>query len=211
MEINPAELSLRDMNKILIGSVVPRPIAWVSSVNAGGAANLAPFSFFNAVCTKPPTLLFCPGIRGSDAGTKDTLHNIRAMREYVINIATEETAEAMNVTATELPANVDEFALAGLTAVKSAVVKPPRVAESPINFECKLTQIVDIGDGGVGSASIVIGEVVHVHVADRVLFDEYKINIAELKPIARLGGFGYARITDTFEMKRLPSQVPSKQ
>jgi flavin reductase (DIM6/NTAB) family NADH-FMN oxidoreductase RutF len=211
MEINPAEISASSMNKIILGSVVPRPIAWVSTINDAGQTNLAPFSFFNAVCTTPPTLLFCPGVRGIDAGTKDTLHNIRATQEFVINIVTEDTAETMNLTATELPSDVDEFAFAKLTAAKSLRVKPPRVGESPINFECVLNQIVDIGDGSTGSGWVVIGEVVHVHVADEVMLPDYKIDIRALKPVGRLSGYGYARISDIFEMKRLPSQLPVKQ
>lgn len=211
MEINPAEISAGSMNKIVLGSVVPRPIAWVSTINEAGQTNLAPFSFFNAVCTTPPTLLFCPGVRGIDAGTKDTLHNIRATKEFVINIVTEDTAEAMNLTATELPSEIDEFAFAKLTPMKSLRVKPPRVSESPINFECVLNQIVDVGDGSPGSGWVVIGEVVHVHVADKVMLPDYKINIRALKPVGRLSGYGYARINDIFEMKRLPSQLPVKQ
>jgi flavin reductase (DIM6/NTAB) family NADH-FMN oxidoreductase RutF len=210
MEINPADISAGSMNKIILGSVVPRPIAWVSTINEAGLTNLAPFSFFNAVCTKPPTLLFCPGVRGTDAGTKDTLHNIRANKEFVINIVTEKTAEAMNLTATELPSEVDEFAFAKLTPVKSLRVKPPRVGESPINFECVLNQIVDIGDGTPGSGWVVIGEVVHVHVADEVMLPDYKIDIAALKPIGRLAGFNYARVNNFFEMKRLPSQIEAR-
>jgi len=168
MELNPAELKASELNRIILGTVVPRPIAWVSTINAQGQPNLAPFSFFNAVCTRPPTLLFCPGIRSLDGGVKDTLNNIRATGEYVINVVTEATAEAMNRTATELPAEVNEFEFGGVTPAASVVVRPARVAESPVNFECQLRQIVEIGDGKPGSGWIVIGEVVHLHVEQRV-------------------------------------------
>lgn len=208
MEINPAELAGSALNRILIGTVVPRPIAWVSTMDAAGQLNLAPFSFFNAVCTRPPTLLFCPGVRGLDGATKDTLNNIRATGEYVINVVTEVTAEAMNRSATELPAGASEFEFAGVTPALSAQVKPPRVAESPVNFECKLQQIVDIGDGGVGSASIVIGEIVHIHLADEIVSPDYKIDIRALQPVGRLAGYSYARVNDIFEMKRLAPQIP---
>jgi len=147
MNVDLNALSEKERYKLLMSSVVPRPIAWVSSVDAEGRPNLAPFSFFNAVCSKPPTLLFCPGVRGLDGGTKDTYQNILTTKEFVINIVTEELAEAMNISATELPPEVDEFELAGLTAAPSVWVKPPRVAQSPVNYECVLKHVVQIGDG----------------------------------------------------------------
>lgn len=211
MEINPNEAPPGAMNKIILGSVVPRPIAWVSSVDAEGRPNLAPFSFFTAVCSKPPTLLFCPGVRGLDGGTKDTYQNILTTKEFVINIVTEELAEAMNISATELPPEVDEFGLAGLTAAPSVRVKPPRVAQSPVNYECVLKQVVQIGDGEPGAGWVMIGEVVHVHVADEVIEPNFRIKIEALKPVARLAGYNYARVNDVFEMKRLPPQIPVKQ
>jgi len=211
MEINPADLPANALNKIILGAVVPRPIAWVSTINEQGQPNLAPFSFFNAVCTRPPTLLFCPGVRGTDASAKDTYHNIRATKEFVINIVTEETAQAMNLSATELPPEVNEFEFSGLTPAASAKVRPPRVSESPVNFECELRQIVDIGDGGPGSGWVIIGEVVHIQVAERVMLPDFKIDTLALKPIGRLAGPNYAHIRDIFEMKRLPTQVVAKQ
>lgn len=211
MEINPKEIPAAALNRIILGSVVPRPIAWVSTVDASGNPNLAPFSFFNAVCYNPPTLLFCPGVRGTDSGTKDTYHNIRATNEFVINIVTEDLVEAMNITATELPPDVNEFELAGLIEAPSARVRPPRVAQSPVSFECTLYQIVGIGDGSPGSGWVVIGNVVHIHVADEVMLPDYKIDIRALKPIGRLAGFNYARVNDIFEIKRLPSQLAVKE
>ena len=172
---------------------------------------MAPFSFFNAVCTRPPTLLFCPGVRGTDGAAKDTLGNIRATGEYVINVVTEGTAEAMNKTATELPSEVNEFEFAGLTQSPSIRVKPPRVGESPVNFECQLRQIVDIGDGQPGSGWIVIGEIVHLHVADEVLLPEHKVDIRALRPVGRLAGYSYTRVNEIFEMKRLPPQIPPRR
>ncbi|KAA3643366.1 MAG: flavin reductase family protein [Chloroflexi bacterium] len=207
MEISPAELSLKDTYKLLTGAVVPRPIAWVSTVNKEGQPNLAPFSFFNGVCSKPPTVLFCPGVRGTDGDNKDTLNNVRATEEFVINIVTEDTADAMNLTATELPSSVNEFEYAGVTPIPSQRVKPPRVAESPINIECKLSNIVQIGDGGKGSGFIVIGEVLHIHVADKVLLPNYKIDMAALNPIGRLAGPRYTQVNEIFELFREPSQV----
>lgn len=211
MEINPAEIPSNSLNRLIISTVVPRPIAWVSTIDEKGQPNLAPYSFFNAVCNRPPTLLFCPGVRGLDGATKDTLQNIRATKEFVINVVTEATAEAMNKSATELPAGISEFEFAGVTPTASVKVKPPRVAESPVSFECELRQIIDIGDGAPGSGWIVIGEIVHLHVADEVMLPDYKIDLRALKPVARLSGYSYARVTDIFEMKRLPPQIPVKE
>lgn len=208
MEINPTALTEGELSRILNGTVVPRPIAWVSTADEAGNLNLAPFSFFNVVCTRPPTLLFCPGVRGLDGATKDTLNNIRDTGEYVINVVTEATAEAMNRSATELPASASEFEFAGVTPAPAARVRPPRVAESPVSFECELRQIVDIGDGGIGSAAIVIGEIMHIHLADEILLPNYKIDIQALKPIGRLAGYSYARVNDIFEMKRLAPHIP---
>ncbi|MBW8012952.1 MAG: flavin reductase family protein [Chloroflexi bacterium] len=207
MDCKPEDISLKNAYKLITGSIVPRPIAWVSSVNHAGQPNLAPYSFFNVVCSKPPTILFCPGVRAIDGKNKDTLENVRASGEFVVNLVTEELAEAMNLTATELPADVNEFEFGGVTQIPSELVKPPRVAESPINFECKVTQIVDIGDGGKGSASIVIGEIIYLHIAEEVLLPNYKINIQALKPIGRLAGPNYSKITETIEIFRLPTQI----
>ncbi|MGH2581340.1 MAG: flavin reductase family protein [Anaerolineales bacterium] len=210
MEINPADIPASALNKIILGSVVPRPIAWVSTVNEEGWANLAPFSFFNAVCYRPPTLLFCPGIRASDGGVKDTYMNIKATKEFIINVVTEDNARAMVLSSTELPSDVNEFEFAGLTPVLPSIVSAPRVAESPINFECKLDRIIEIGDGRPGSGWIVIGEVVHIHISDSVLLPDYKIDIKALKPVGRLSGANYTYVRDIFEMKRQPSQIPAK-
>lgn len=207
MELNPADAPPGAIYKIMTGAVVPRPIGWVSTVNPNGQPNLAPFSFFNAVCSRPPTLLFCPSVRGTDTNPKDSLNNIRQTGEFVVNIVTEELVEAMNRTATELPADMNEFEYAGLRAAPSTVVAPPRVAESPVNFECALDQIIQVGDGQPGSGWIVIGRIVHLHIAERVLLPNYKIDTAALQPVGRLAGPNYARIRETFELFREPSQI----
>lgn len=211
MEITPSDLSIHEMYKLITGTIVPRAIGWVSTVNGEGQPNLAPFSYFTAVCAKPPTILFCPGIRGRDVSPKDTLRNIRANGEFVVNIVTEELAQAMNVTATELPAEVNEFELAGVTAGRSYIVNAPRVVESPVNYECRVTEIVDIGDGSKGSGSVVIGEVLHLHVAEAIMQPNYHIDIHALKAIGRLAGPNYTYIRETFEMERLPSQIDIKK
>lgn len=206
MDINPSDLPHNEVNKLMIGAIVPRPIAWVSTINETGQPNLAPFSFFTAVCAKPPTVVFCPGVRGSDGEQKDTLHNIRATGEYVINFVTEPLAEKMNITATELPAAVNEFERAGLTPAPSAVVRPPRVAESPIHFECKLREIIVISDQP-GGGNLVIGTVLHMHYDESVYREGNYVDIAAYRPIGRLAGASYCRVNDLFDLQRLPSEI----
>jgi flavin reductase (DIM6/NTAB) family NADH-FMN oxidoreductase RutF len=206
MEISPETLPWNSIYKIMIGAIVPRPIGWISSLDPSGCANLAPFSFFNAICANPPHVLFCPMVRGTDRGQKDTLRNVSQTGEFVVNIVMEELAEKMNQTSTELPAGVDEFTLADLEKMPSIVVKPPRVAASPIHFECRTVQIVNLGDQP-GAGSVVIGRVVHLHVSDRVLVGGDKIDLAQLKPIGRLAGAAYCYVKDIFEMQRPPSHL----
>lgn len=201
MEIAPDSIHHQSLYKLMIGSIVPRPISWISSIDAEGHNNLAPFSFFNAVCANPPTVLFCPLIRSTDGQHKDTLNNVKATGEFVVNIVTEPLAEAMNLTSGEYPSDVDEFALAGLTPLPSLKVRPMRVAESPIHYECTVSQIVTIGDTP-GGGSIVIGRVVHLHIADDLLIGEDKIDIERLQPIGRLAGTAFSRVNDIFHMTR---------
>lgn len=206
MEADPATLPWKSVYKLMIGSILPRPIGWISTADAAGLANLAPFSFFNAVSSRPPMVVFCPTIREFNAGPKDTLRNVRTTGEFVVNIVTEALAEAMNVTSTEFPAEVDEFLAAGLTAAPSVVVAPPRVAECPIHFECRLHQLIELGDEP-GAGALVLGRIVHLHVDPSVLTGEDKIDLAALRPIGRLSGAGYCRVTDVFQMPRPKSQL----
>ncbi len=210
MEIVPEDLPWQSVYKILIGSVVPRPIGWISTVNSAGRPNLAPFSFFNAVCANPPHVLFCPSVRIEDRQPKDSLRNVRATGEFVVNIVTEDLAEAMNITSADLPAEMNEFEIAGLTITPSTAVRPPRVAKSPIHYECKVVHIFELGKQP-GAGNIVIGRVVHIHVDESVLFGGDKIDLAKLKPIGRLGGNGYCRVTDLFKMVRPSSQIKPKE
>jgi flavin reductase (DIM6/NTAB) family NADH-FMN oxidoreductase RutF len=209
MEFAPETMPWHSLYKLMIGSIVPRPIAWVSTVDGEGQHNLAPFSFFSAVCANPPSLLFCPGIRGTDGSTKDTLNNVRATGEFVVNIVSEPLAEAMNLTAGEYPSEVDEFALAHLTPAPSVKVRAPRVAESLIQYECTLIQIVEVGDQP-GGGSVVIGRIVYVHIRDEVMLGTDKIDVAKLQPIGRLAGNSYTRVNDLFDLVRPPSQIAAK-
>lgn len=206
MHFDLKDYPLKSRYKLMTGTIVPRPIAWVSTISQSGRPNLAPFSYFTAVCEDPFTLAFCPGIRVINMSEKDTLRNIRATGEFVVNLVSEEVAVAMNITATELPPDVNEFERAGLTAVPSVRVRPPRVAESKVNYECRLVTIVDMGHQP-GAGSIVIGEVLHAHVADEIIYGQDKIDIHKFKPIGRLSGFNYCRMTDLFEMQRLPAEI----
>ena len=200
MIINPSELSHSDRYKLVIGAVLPRPIAWVSTMDSNGTLNVAPFSFFTAVCREPMTLLFCPGYSPQKEGKKDTLRNIEALPEFVINLVNEEVAEAMNLTSAILPHGQSEFEYAGLTAAPSETIQVPRVAEAPIAYECKLQRIVTVSDQP-GGGSVVFGEVQRIHIQDDIYQDGY-ILLEAYKPIGRLGGKGYVRVTDTFEMER---------
>jgi flavin reductase (DIM6/NTAB) family NADH-FMN oxidoreductase RutF len=205
MNISPSELSHNELYNVILNSVAPRPIAWVSTVSASGQPNLAPFSFFNCVCVAPPLLAFAPGLRppkqaGSPAGPKDTLRNIRETQEFVINIVTYDLARAMNLTSGEYGPSINEFELAHIASSPAQVVKAPRVAASPVTFECKLYQILDFSPSPE-SGSLVIGEIVSIHIADAHMKDG-KLDRDSLDMIGRMGGIQYTRTTRRFEMAR---------
>jgi flavin reductase (DIM6/NTAB) family NADH-FMN oxidoreductase RutF len=186
--------------RALIGVVTPRPIAWVTTVDGEGRVNLAPFSFFNAFGANPPVVVFSPVLR-RDRSKKDTLQNLSSVNEFVLNAAVEELAEKVNATAGELPPGQSEADHAGLTLQASTTVRPPRVAESPVHLECRVRQILPIGDGPL-AANLVIGEVLLIHIADSVLDDRGGVDPRKLRTIARLGADYYCRSTDLFEMER---------
>ena len=199
MTIDPKDHDYANVYKLMIGSIVPRPIAFVSTVSADGLRNLAPFSFFNGVCSNPPIVLFSTVIR-KDGSHKDTLNNVEATKEFVVNIVSEGFAEQMNMCSSDFPPDVDEFAISGLTPIPSDLVKPPRVKESRINMECKLVQIIRFGDHP-GAGCTVFGEILRFHIADE-LFDNYRIDPDKLRPIGRMGGPTYTRTTDRFDLIR---------
>lgn len=204
MQLDPQVVDKAAMYKVLIGSVVPRPIAWVSSVDAAGVRNLAPFSFFMAITHDPPTLAFSSGPRGADTsgpgGKKDTLANVEATGEFVVNVVDDALALAMNVTSGDYPPEVDEFAQAGLAAAPSVKVKAPRVAAAPVSMECRLTRVIPVGNL---PHHLVLGEIVHMHVRDDV-YDAAtgRIDMHRLRPVGRLAGHLYTHVHDIFEMKR---------
>ncbi|MCZ7570044.1 MAG: flavin reductase family protein [Ardenticatenaceae bacterium] len=202
MIVVPRTVSEKDSYRLLIGTLLPRPIAWVSSMNRAGNLNLAPFSYFTVASNRPMTLLFCPQPLSEAGEKKDTLRNVEEVPEFVINLANEETAEAMNRSSTPLPPGHSEFEWAGVTPAPSVTIRVPRVLEAPVSFECTLQQIVKAGDTP-GAGSVVFGEVQCIHMRDDIYVNGY-VRLDALKPIARLAGISYTRITETFDMARPP-------
>jgi flavin reductase (DIM6/NTAB) family NADH-FMN oxidoreductase RutF len=182
--------------KLLIGLVVPRPIGWIGTRSSDGTPNLAPYSFFNVVAGTPPTVLFAPGLT---LRRKDSLVNVEETGEFTVNIVSEEVAAAMNVTSGEYPPEVDEFALAGVTAMPGEAVAAPMVAESKANLECRVTQIVEVGSPA--GAAVVFGEVLRLHVRADVL-DGTRIDHESLRAVGRMAGDVYCTTRDRFEMAR---------
>ena len=188
------------MYKLLIGSVVPRPIAFVSTISPEGALNLAPFSFFTVANSHPPVLVFTVGNRSRPDPRKDTLRNITTAREFVVNIVSEEFAEKMNLCAGDYPPDVDEFQVSGLTPIPSDLVKPPRVAEAHVNMECRLLYTISMS-ALVNGGNLVLGEVIRFHIDD-AMFQNYRIDPDKLRAIGRMGGPSYTRTADRFDMIR---------
>ena len=207
MIIEPSDLPGRQAYRLLVDCVVPRPIAWVTTMDEQGRVNLAPFSFFQAVGADPPSIIVSIG-RHRDGEFKDTGVNALATGELVVNVVTDELAEAMNTTAGEHAFGVDEMKLAGLTTSPSRVVAPPRVAESPVSLECRVSQRVPIGrDGGENQYLVLVCEVVAFHVRDD-MYDDGRIDPRLLHPLGRLGGNAYSHPGEIFEMERPPSTRP---
>ncbi|HJZ89526.1 MAG TPA: flavin reductase family protein [Gemmataceae bacterium] len=200
MQIDVANTPVVDVYHVLVGVVTPRPIAWVTTVDPAGRVNLAPFSFFNAFGSNPPVVVFSP-TRRRDGSKKDTLLNVEATGEFVVNAAVASLAEQVNLSSKELPYGENEAEYVGLRTVPSAKVKPPRLAESPVNLECKVLQIVPVGTGPI-AGNLVIGEVLMIHVADAVVGPNGKVDPRKLRTIARLGGDFYCHTSDLFEMMR---------
>ena len=207
---DPAACEARQIYKLMTGIIVPRPIALVSTIDANGVANLAPFSFFSGVGSSPPTVLFCPTLR-SGSGTlharKDTLRNVEQTAEFVINVVSQAISEAANVTAAEVAPEVDEFQLAGLTPLASKVVRPPRVAESPAHMECKLLQVIYTGRSAA-SGVIVLGEVVRFHVRQD-LESDFRVDPAGLDAVGRMAGNTWVRTHERIELIR-PNKLGPK-
>jgi flavin reductase (DIM6/NTAB) family NADH-FMN oxidoreductase RutF len=204
MNIDPESISAGRMYRWMVGLITPRPIAWVSTQDDQGVCNLAPYSFFNGVGANPPTVMFCPANR-SDGTPKDSHANVLRTGEFVVNIVTEDLADAMNKTSQELRPDEDEFEWAGLAKATSKIVKPPRVAVAAAAMECVLHSAITLGSGPGGS-NLIIGRIVHLHVANQYIDEQYVneqvLDADRLHTVGRMGGADYCRTTDRFRLDR---------
>lgn len=196
--IDPNTLGPAERHKMTIGTIVPRPIAWVTSVDESGRVNLAPFSYFMGCHSYVPAIAVSVGSR--DGLPKDTRANISAVGELVVNTVTDELVASMNVTAAAFPPGVDELAVAGLTPVASHVVSPPRVAESPIQIECRVLRTFDLGEAP-RTSTLFVAEVVMWHVRRDLLLDGYKVDQAAIHAVGRMGGTQYTHARDLFSLR----------
>lgn len=200
MQFDPNYLEHTAVYKLLTGSVIPRPIGWISSVSNNGVNNLAPFSYFNVVGDDPPHVMFSTSRNNNT--NKDTLNNILENKQFVVNMVTEDLVEQMNKTAEPISSEESEFDFANLTPVASVKIKPMRVKESKINFECELVHHYSLENHKNGGAVILIGKIIMMHFDDSVLMDNYKINLETYKPVSRLSGSNYSKIGEIFSVKR---------
>lgn len=200
MRIDVSNTDVVAVYQMLVGLVTPRPIAWVTTISERGVVNLAPFSFFNAFGANPPVVVFSPTLK-RDGGKKDTLINIEANGQFVINAATEKHADLINMSSRMLLPDESEVELVGLSTLKSDLVTPPRLAEVPFALECKLIQIVPVGHGAI-SANLIIGEIITMHIDDAVLDPKGLPDPRKLKAIARLGSEFWCRTQDLFQLER---------
>jgi flavin reductase (DIM6/NTAB) family NADH-FMN oxidoreductase RutF len=200
MEFNPDILDTRAIYKLLTGAIIPRPIAWISSIDESGTNNLAPFSYFNMVGDDPPHVMF--STRRDNNSNKDTLNNVLTTKQFVVNMVTEALAEQMNSTAQPFPSEIDEFQMVGVTPIPSSVVKPMRVKESLVQFECEMVHHYFLEGHKQGGACVIIGRIVRMHFDESLVLEDYKINLETYKPIARLAGSSYSKIGEIFSIKR---------
>ncbi len=218
MLLDPQELSEQQIYNFMMSTILPRPIAWISTVDRDGRMNLAPFAYFMGVCCVPMTVLFCPVVGAAPRLKKDTLLNIEEVPEFVVNVASSSNIERVNLTAAPLPRGASEFELAGVTPVPSTRVRPPRVREASISYECAVRDIIEIS-GAPGGGSVVIGTVLAVHVDEQMLDPQsFQVNLQKLAPIGRLGGGDFVHAaSDTFTLKRyreltdIPARTTAKE
>ncbi len=207
LQFDPDKISSRDMYQYLIGSIAPRPIALVSTVDADGVPNLAPYSFFNAVSGTPPMVMFAPSRRARNGTNKDTFHNVVATKECVINVVPYSMVRQMMLTSVEFEANIDEFLQSGLTPLKSDLVKAFRVAQSPVQMECRVEQILELGEVG-GSGNLVLCRVLKMHIDEAILDENQQIDPQKIDLMGRMGKQFYSRSAS--DVQHLPQDtVPS--
>lgn len=192
LSINPKQVSTGELHQHLLGAVAPRPICFASTISKDGQPNLAPYSFFNAFSSNPPTLVFSSNRRVKDNTTKDTLHNVIEQGEVVINVVSYSIVHQMAATSIDFPTNVSEFTKAGLTPIPSDIVKPFRVKESPVQMECKVKNIISLGEHG-GAGNLIICEVVRMHIDENILDEEGKIDPQKIDLMGRMGRAFYCR------------------
>ncbi len=205
--IEPKDVEVREVFSYLLGGVVPRPIALVSTLSAGGIRNLSPFSFFNAFGANPPIVAFAPSRRGRDGTNKDTYHNLIATKECVVQMVSYDMVEQVSLASTEYDVSIDEFTKSGLTPIASDIVGPPRVAESLFQMECKMQQMIELGDGP-SSGNLAICEVVKFHIAERI-FDGKQIDPQKIDLVARMGADFYCRASGeaVFEVEKPGTKI----
>jgi flavin reductase (DIM6/NTAB) family NADH-FMN oxidoreductase RutF len=207
LSLDPRELPQPKLHQYLLGAIGPRPIAFASTLDEQGRPNLAPYSFFNVFSSNPPILIFSPARRGRDNTTKHTLENALKVRECVINIVNYSIVEQMSLASTEFPEGVSEFEKTGLTPIPSDVVKPFRVKEAPVQFECKINDVVALGNQG-GAGNLVICEVVRIHVHEDILDEDGRISPIKIDQVARMGGNWYTRANQgLFQLPQPMTQI----
>lgn len=194
ISIDPKDIPIQKLHGYLLGAIGPRPIAFASTIDEKGRPNLSPFSFFNVFSANPPILIFSPARRVRDNTTKHTLDNVCKVKEVVINVVNYDIVQQMSLSSTEYPEGENEFLKAGLTMLKSDVVKPFRVVESPVQFECKVTKIEPLGNGG-GAGNLIFSEVVKIHIDSTILDEKGNIDPNKIDLVARMGGNWYSRAT----------------
>jgi len=205
ISFNPKDYTTQKLHGFLLSTIAPRPIAFASTIDENGKPNLSPFSFFNVFSSNPPILVFSPNRRVRDNTTKDTLENAEAIREVVINVVNYDIVQQTSLSSTEYQKGINEFEKAGLTMLKSDLVKPFRVAESPVQFECKINDIISLGKEG-GAGNLIICEIVKIHVAEEVLDDQNNVIQEKLDLVARAGGNYYSRSKKGFFEVPKPNQ-----
>jgi flavin reductase (DIM6/NTAB) family NADH-FMN oxidoreductase RutF len=203
--INPKDIETPKLHRYLLGAIGPRPIAFASTMDKDGVANLAPFSFFNAFSANPPILVFSPARSGRTNTTKDTYNNIKILPEVVINVVNFELVHQMSLASSPYPSSVDEFVKSGLTPVASECVQPPRIKESPVQFECKVNEVIELGDQG-GAGNLIICEVLRIHIDEAILDEHQMIDQHKIDLVSRMGGNWYCR-ADENSMFEIPKPI----
>ncbi|MCB0760954.1 MAG: flavin reductase family protein [Flavobacteriales bacterium] len=208
ISIDPSEVSTRVLHGYLLSAVAPRPIAFASTVDEDGRPNLAPFSFFNVFSANPPIAIFSPARRGTNNTTKHTFENVKKIREVVINVVNYNLVQQCSLASTDFPEGVSEFTKTGLTPVDSVKVKPPRVKESPVQLECMVKDVVELGDQG-GAGNLVICEIVHIHISPDVVNADGQIDTRKMDLVGRCGANWYTRVNDAslFEVAKPLAQI----